>query len=127
MCGIKSSAFRLYQPKLSCTNLAQVNEHRQTSLLLLDIRTRVRFKSLLLRSRKPVELPTGFTFEMGFHEGESGFESMLRMPIFLSPLCGPRKQRSQSSLNPSFSAQKTRGIVHGFFVIYGFFDRRVGL
>ena len=63
------------------------------------------FKSLLLRSRKPVESSTGFTFGMGFREGESGFESMLRMLIFLSPLCGPRKQRSQSSLNPSFSAQ----------------------
>ena len=42
----------LYRSIYPCTNLAQVNEHRQTSLLLLEIRTYVRFKSLLLREKR---------------------------------------------------------------------------
>ena len=42
----------LYPSVNLCTNFAQGNEHRQTSLLLLDIRTRVHFKSLLLHEKR---------------------------------------------------------------------------
>ena len=52
---------------LPCTNLAQVNEHRQTSLLLLDFRTCVRFKSLLLREKKDLK--------RSFFRGENNYPS----------------------------------------------------